>query len=287
MMLLGTVGFVVGLIALLAASVFDIKTREVPDWLNFSLIAFAVGTSIILSIYHGYATVLFNSLLGMAAGLVIGLLMFYTGQWGGGDSKLVIGLGGIIGLGISEIRHGVPLLLVFLINILLVGAVYGLGFSLYKAFTNFKHFKEAAEKKLRSKGVLLIRVILLVVAVLALIFLLATKSLESAVIFGFALSLFLFFYLWAFVTVVEQVCMIKKIKLSKLTEGDWIVGEIMKNKKVILKPSKTGVTLKEMEMLKKKNIKELTIKIGIPFVPSFLIAYVLTYLLGNWLVYLI
>jgi len=287
MMLLGIIGFGVGLLALIAASIFDIKTREVPDWLNFSLIAFAIGTSLILSIYHGYTTIFFNSLLGMAAGLAIGLLMFYTGQWGGGDSKLIIGLAGIIGLGISEIKHGVPLLLVFLINILLVGAVYGLGFSLVKALANFKHFKEAAEKKLRSKGVLVIRVILLTVAVLAFIFLLATKTLESAILFGFCLSLFLFFYLWAFVNVVEQVCMIKKIKLSKLTEGDWIVGEVMKNKKVILKPSKTGVTLKDMAMLKKKNIREITIKIGIPFVPSFLIAYILTFILGNWLIYLI
>lgn len=283
MMLLGVVGFGVGLLALIAASLFDIKTREVPDWLNFGLIAFSVGTSLILSIYHSYPGFLFSSVLGMVAGLAIGLLMFYTGQWGGGDSKLMIGLGGIIGLGVSEIRNGFPLLLVFLVNILLVGAVYGLGFSIYKAVRNHKDFKEAIEKKLRSRGVLVIRIILLLVAISAFIFLLATRSLESALLFGFALSLFLFFYLWAFVTVVEKVCMIKKISLSKLTEGDWIVGDVVKGKKIILKPSKTGVTLKEIEMLKKNKIRDVTIKIGIPFVPSFLIAYILTYLLGNWM----
>ena len=159
MILLGFIGFGVGLLALIAASIFDIKTREVPDWLNFSLIAFAIGSSIILSIYHGYSYILFNSLLGLAAGLAIGLLMFYTGQWGGGDSKLIIGLAGLIGFSFSEFKQGIPLFLIFIINILLVGAVYGLGFSLVKALVNFKHFKEAIEKKLRSKGVLVIRVV--------------------------------------------------------------------------------------------------------------------------------
>lgn len=285
MILLGYIGFGAGLLALIAASIFDMKTREVPDWLNFSLIAFAIGTSLILSIYHGYPHIFFNSLLGLIAGLAIGLLMFYSGQWGGGDSKLIIGLSGLIGLSFSEFKYGIPLLIIFLINILLVGAVYGLGFSIVKALINAKQFKEAVEKKLRSKGILLVRVILLVISIGAFVFLITAKSFGSAVLFGFCLSLFLFFYLWAFVTVVEQTCMIKKIRLSKLTEGDWIVGEVVKNKKVILKPSKTGITLKEISLLKKHKIREITIKIGIPFVPSFLIAYVLVYVLGNWLVW--
>jgi Flp pilus assembly protein protease CpaA len=287
MISLGYVGFGVGLLALIAASIFDIKTREVPDWLNYSLIAFVFGSSLILSIYQGYLHIFFEAVLGLAVGLGIGLLMFYTGQWGGGDSKLIIGLAGLIGFSFSELRNGIPLFFIFIINILLAGAVYGLGFSIVKAIINFKHFKEAAEKKLRSRGVLVIRVVLLVLAIGAFIFLLFTKSVESALIFGFALSLFLFFYLWAFVSVVEQVCMIRKIKLSQLTEGDWLVGDIVKNKKVILKPSKIGVTYKEIALLKKNRIREVTIKIGIPFVPSFLIAYIMTFALGNWLVLLI
>jgi Flp pilus assembly protein protease CpaA len=287
MMLLGIVGFGVGLLALMAASIFDIKTREVPDWLNFSLIAFAIGTSLVLSIYHGYPHIFLDSLLGLAVGLAIGLLMFYTGQWGGGDCKLIIGLSGIIGFSFSEFSQGIPLFLMFLVNILLVGAIYGLGFSIVKALTHYKDFKEAVEKRLRSKEVLVIRVALLIIAVGAFIFLVASKSLESALLFGFCLSLFLFFYLWAFVSVVEKTCMIKKVRVGMLTDGDWVVGEVIKNKKVILKPSKTGITLKDIALLKKMNVREVTIKIGIPFVPSFLLAYILTYLFGNWLMLLL
>jgi Flp pilus assembly protein protease CpaA len=277
------IGLVVGLVALIIGSLFDIKTREVPDWLNYSLIAFAVGSSLILAIYYGYSHIIVNALIGLGVGVAIGLLMFYTGQWGGGDSKLIMGLSALMGFSFSEFNTGVPLFFVFLINILLVGAIYGLSFSLVKALTNYNGFKQAAEEKLRSKKIFWVRVVLLIIAIAALVFLLASRSVESGIAFGLALSLFLFFYLWVFVETVEKTCMIKKIKLSQLTEGDWIVGNVMKNKKILLKPSKTGITLKQMELLKKHRMREITIKIGIPFVPSFLVAYILTFVFGNWL----
>jgi len=280
-------GLIIGLIALIIASIFDIKSREVPDWLNYSLIGFAIGSSLILSIYHGYAHLLVNSLLGLALGLIIGLLMFYTGQWGGGDSKLIIGLSALIGLGVSDFGYGIPLLIIFLINILLVGAIYGLIFSLVKALLNFKEFKQAAEKRLRSKQVFVMRIILLIICISALIFFFATRSIESVVFFLLALALFIFFYIWAFVSVVEKTCMIKQVKVKDLTEGDWVISNVVKNKKIILKPSRIGVTLKQIALLKKHRIRKVIIKIGVPFVPSFLIAYVFTFAIGNWLAYFI
>jgi len=279
----GYVGLAVGLLSLIAASIFDVKTREVPDWLNFSLLAYALASAVILSIYHGYSHIIFDSLLGLAAGLVIGLAMFYSGQWGGGDAKLIIALSALIGISFSELGKEVPLLFIFIINILLVGALYGLGFSLVKAFRNYHAFKEAAEKKLRSKGILIVRVIIFVLGIAAFIFFIATKSLEAGLLFGMIMCFFFFFYLWVFVSAVEKSCMVKEVKTKDITEGDWIVGEVVKDRKIILKPSKIGVTLKEIALLKKNNIREVSVKIGIPFVPSFLIAYVLTFALGNWI----
>lgn len=281
------VGLIVGLVALVIASFSDIKTREVPDWLNYGLVAFAIGSALILSVYHGYWHIIISSLVGLAIGLAIGLLMFYTGQWGGGDSKLIIGLSALIGFSISDLAYGVPLLVIFIINILVVGAVYGLVFTFIKALLNFRKFRQVSEEKLRSKKIIVMRIILLLLGILSLIFLLFTNSIESALIFGLVIILFIFFYLWIFVSTVEKTCMIKKIKVSKLTEGDWILNDVVKKKKVVLKPVKTGVTLKQIAMLKKLRITEVTIKIGIPFVPSFLIAYILTFALGNWLVILI
>ena len=277
----------VGLVALIVASLFDIKTREVPDWLNFSLVAFAIGSALILSIYHGYHHIIINSLLGLALGVAIGLFLFYTGQWGGGDTKLIIGLCALIGLSYSDLGKSIPTIILFLINTLLVGAIYGLAFSFVKAIMNFKKFRQTAEQRLRSKEIFIMRIILLVIGIGAFAFLLISRSIESAFIFGIAMALFLFFYLWAFISIVEKSCMIKEVNVSTLTEGDWIVGEVVKGKKVLLKPAKTGITLKQIEMLKKHRVRKVTIKIGIPFVPSFLIAYILTFAFGNWMAFLI
>ncbi|KYK25473.1 hypothetical protein AYK26_06065 [Euryarchaeota archaeon SM23-78] len=281
------INLVIGFVALAGASLFDIKTREVPDWLNYGLIAFAIGSSLILSIFHGYYHIIINTFIGLGIGLVIGLLMFYTGQWGGGDSKLIIGLSALIGFSISDLGSGFPALVLFFINILLIGAVYGLLFSFVKALIYFKDFKQEFEKKMRTKQILVIRIIILVIGIGAFIFFLSTKSIESIILFSFIIALFIFLYIWAFVSCVEKISMIRKIKVKDLTEGDWIVKDVVKKNKVILKPVRTGITLKQIALLKKHRIRQVTVKIGVPFVPSFLIAYVLTFLLGNWLIYII
>ncbi len=283
------ISLVVGLVALLIASFCDIKTREVPDWLSYSLIIFAVGSALLLGVYHGYPHLIVNSLVGLVIGLVIALAMFYTGQWGGGDSKLIIGLSALIGFSIPELGTGVPLLVIFFVNILFVGAIYGLLFSLVKALTCFKKFRPAIEKSLRRKEVIIARIALLVIGVVAFIFFLATQSMEAVLVFALAMALFVFFYLWAFVSVVEKTCMIKQVKVKELTEGDWIINPIVKKKgkkeRMVLKPTKTGVTLKQIALLKKNNIRKVTIKVGVPFIPSFLVAYILTFVLGNWIMY--
>ena len=109
--------------------------------------------------------------------------------------------------------------------------------------------------------------------------------------FGIVTAMFIFFYLWSFVTVVEKTCMIKDVLVSKLTEGDWIVSDVTKKKgkkeKVVLKPTRTGVTLQQIALLKKNNIRKVAVKIGVPFVPSFLIAYAMTFLFGNWIAFIL
>ena len=97
------VPFVIGLLFLAAASWHDLRTREVPDLLSYGLIVFAAAYGTLKAI------LLWNwqPFLAMAAGelamLLLGLLMFYGGQWGGADSKLLIGMGGLYGLWLGEL----------------------------------------------------------------------------------------------------------------------------------------------------------------------------------------
>ena len=280
-----SLGFAAGFLALLVASAVDIRTREVPDWISYSLITFAIGYSAILSAYHSTWGFLVNALAGFAIGAAIGLLMFYTGQWGGGDSKLIMGVSALFGFsipGMSQI-YGNYELFIFLANTILVGAVYGLLFSTYKATTNFGACKIEARKKLGQRKMAYVRTAIIIILAAGLAYHVLSYTLESMLVFAFAILVAVLFYVSVFLSCVENVCMIKEIEVGKLTEGDWLANDAEKNGKAVVKASKIGLTLEEIAKLRKSSIKKVVVKEGIPFVPSFLIAYILTFLLQNWI----
>lgn len=284
-----SLGLAVGFLSLIIASIWDIKIREVPDWISFSLMFFATGYSLILTVHHANIWFFVNALAGMALGLGIGLLMFYTGQWGGGDSKLMIGICGILGFAIPDVSklHANQEILVFIVNLLLAGAIYGLLFSLGQALLNFKNFKIAATKELENKKNKLFRLVLFCILLLAVIFFTVSRSIESTVLLMGSVGSILLFYMWIMIKSVETTCMIKNTLVKDLTEGDWLVEPVSKANKTIVTPSKTGLTLEEIKTLKENGIKSVTVKNGMPFVPSFLIAYSATLIFGNWLAYLL
>ena len=79
--------------------------------------------------------------------------------------------------------------------------------------------------------------------------------------------------------------MVKKVTPSELTEGDWIIEDIIINKKFIAGKKDLGVSKEQIKELtsffKEGKIKHVTIKTGIPFIPSFLISLLITYFAGN------
>ena len=79
--------------------------------------------------------------------------------------------------------------------------------------------------------------------------------------------------------------MYKQVSVEKLTEGDWIAKDVIIGKKKICGPDDLGATKQHIRQLialkRQKKISNVLIKEGIPFVPSFLIAFVLTYIFGN------
>ena len=88
-------------LAIAVASYTDIRTREVPDWVNYSLLAFGLGGNLLLSIAMKDFSFILYSIAGAAAMFGIACAMYYTGQWGGGDSKLLIGMGAMLGIPFS------------------------------------------------------------------------------------------------------------------------------------------------------------------------------------------
>ena len=80
--------------------------------------------------------------------------------------------------------------------------------------------------------------------------------------------------------------MIRWVDPEKLTEGDWVVQDVVIGGKRICGPKDLGLEMRQIKRLirlkKQKKIKKVLIKYGIPFVPSFLIAFIVTFLYGNF-----
>src|SRR3989344_4694131 len=94
--------YAIAFIALAIASYTDLKTREVPDWINYGLIGIGLSLSLLFSAIYWNFKYFINSVVGLSVFFIIAYIMFYTGQWGGGDSKILMGLGALLGINVFE-----------------------------------------------------------------------------------------------------------------------------------------------------------------------------------------
>ena len=277
-------------IVLLVGSLTDLKTREVPDWVNYGLIISGVSLNLLFSVIYMDVSFIINSLAGLLIFFGFSYLMFRFGQWGGGDSKMLMGLGAMIGI---DVRFRNPQFLSgFFINTLFAGAVYGLLWSIFLAFRNRKKFMKEINKELSRKNFVKIKKIMLTCLALLLAALFFIKVFYAKIVILSAAFLILTtFYVWVFVKAIEKSAMYRLVEPSKLTEGDWIVNDVHIGRQYICGPKDLGIEKRQIrklvEFYKKGKVKKILIKEGIPFVPSFLIAFIITFLLGDPLFWLL
>ncbi len=273
--------FLMAFIALSIGSYTDFKKREVPDWVSYSLIFIGLGIRLLYSAATFDWMFFVYGVIGCIVFIGMALLMFYSGQWGGGDAKILAGIGAVIGLKFSTDS----LLISFVINLLFVGAAYGLVFSVFVAARHHRNFLKKLNYLLSDKKIILKQKIVFIVAALMLASLFFFSGRQSALILLPPLAIVLVFYLWLFVKSVEDSSFYKFVEPNKLTEGDWIVRDVKVKGKYICGPKDLGIEKhqirKLVELRKKNKVKKILIKEGIPFVPTFLITFVLTMLFGN------
>ncbi len=252
------IGLGIALAALVAGSITDLKTREVPDWLNYGLIFTGVGLGVLSSIIFSDISYLFRSLTGLVFFFLIGALLFYTGQWGGGDTKMIMGLGSIIGLNIpwpipSNIQE-TPFMIIFIGATLVSGAIYGLIWTCALSIKRRKECIEGIKKKLSTREAVRTKYICLgSMLILLIAFFLINEFYTRISVIILAIVIPLIFYLSIIIKVTEKVCMIKDVSPKKLTEGEWIEEEIMEDKKLIFKK---GRILSEKDIEKIKDISK-------------------------------
>lgn len=276
---------------LIFGSVTDIRKREVPDWVSFGLIFAGIGLNLLLTIIKGNLSYIINSIAGLLLMYLFALLMYYTGQWGGGDSKVLMGIGALAGFEISfpltemfsswliNPYYSFPFLVYFIIFTMFFGSVYGLIWSLVSAVKKYKDFKKEFLSRLKSPMAVKIKFALIAALGFILFFAFITKDIVLRFFFlAIGLLIALSFYLLIYIKTVEKVCMVKKIMPNNLTEGDWIAEEVKTRGRVIAGPKDLGIEKEQIEKLislkEKGKIKYVLVKEGIPFVPSFLIGFI-------------
>jgi Flp pilus assembly protein protease CpaA len=81
------------LLLLTIAAAFDMKDREIPDWIPLSMLGWVMTATVLGISPYGWLL----SALGLAVGLAFGALVFWLGGFGGGDAKLLAALGATLG----------------------------------------------------------------------------------------------------------------------------------------------------------------------------------------------
>lgn len=258
-----------GFLALFFASITDFRTREVPDLLSYGFLLFSVASGLLKGLVLGS----WQPVLAMLAGLAVlgglGLLLLYSGQWGGADMKLLAALGALFGLWPGQYDA-----LLFLVLLLFAGALYGIGYTLVLAVVHWRSFRPVLREQLDRTGVRWLRRIVLIVCFALLLVALVARGLLPSLV-GFVVLLYVFFWLWVVVRAVESGLLTKEYKVSELTEGDWVTHDVVVKGRTVYTRSDLGITQKDIAALRRAKVKHVTVKEGIPFVPSFLAAFIL------------
>ena len=263
---------VLAIIWIIAASVQDLKQREVANWLSFSLIAFALGFRFFYSVFNvGSSAFFYQGLIGLAIFFIIGNLLYYGRVFAGGDGKLMIALGTVLPFS-ESFWFNMNVFVLFLVVFLITGAIYGFIFSGFLALRNLRGFKKEFNKRIKQSIIMMN-----VITAVAVIIIGSGFIMLNILIFALGVLVLIMPYLYIYAKSVEEACMIKKVAAKNLTVGDWLYQDVRIGKRTI-KANWEGLSDKEIKLIKKHK-KSVLIKQGIPFVPVFLNSFlVLIYL---------
>ena len=255
-----------GLIWIVVAVFQDLRKREIANWLNFSLVIFALGFRFFYCLFEANSFNLFyQGLIGFGIFWGLGNLLYYGKMFAGGDAKLMMSLGAILPF-YENFFNNLEVFLLFFVLFLFAGAIYGLFSMGYYIFSNRKLFRKKFYEKFYDKKYF--NFLILVLGILLMVW-----GFYEVVLFYFGIFVFVIPLLYISAKVVDDNFMLKKVKPSKLAEGDWLYKDVKVGKKVV-KANWNGLSKKEIVLLK-KNKKPVLIKYGVPFAPAFLVSYLI------------
>ncbi len=208
---------------------------------------------------------------------------FRIGQWGGGDLKLLSGIGCVVGFlgGIGYLGDGIiPYYLFYFVNMGIIAFPYAIVYAFVFSFRIREVIFQELRDYLNKKRYTLLFIISFIPSSLA--FLLKLKIL-GLVYLTLPLFVLASLYLKAF----EKAALRETVNTDKLQEGDVLAENLVYDGRIIAsKRDMEGLTteqLKEIQKLsaEKKIPERVTIKTGIKFAPILFIAFLLTVFVGD------
>ncbi|MDD5181737.1 MAG: A24 family peptidase [Candidatus Nanoarchaeia archaeon] len=257
-------------VVLIVASINDLKTREVPDYVSYMLLGIAIILRLLWFVAEGNANIILWAPISFSVLFLFSYLMYRAGQWGGGDVKVMMGLSVLL----SWFPWGtLPFFVDFFLNSLIIGAFYGL---ISVCLIGILHWDKLRKQLLTVDYVLLPAIVIAVILVFRFVPLLFAILISLIIV---AVGLFRYF------RVIESNFLNKEIDVEQLTEGDWLLHDVKVGGKNVVKKRDVGLLtedLKKLRQLKRQGkLKKVSIKVGIPFVPAFLISLIVTLAFGN------
>ncbi|MFH8092513.1 MAG: A24 family peptidase [Candidatus Aenigmatarchaeota archaeon] len=263
------------------AGLIDLKTTEIPDEIPYVMSIAGIIIHIIEAIIlKSFLPIIYSFLAGLGF-LAFGFFMYYTGQWGGGDAKILSAFGFLLAR-VNNDKTYFPFPLSLFFNVFFIGAIYMIVYSVVLSLKERKIWSEFSHDLKSNAGTFLlvnagIFLFLFFTSFLAVKFLLGMKFLEIFLLqIKFLAFIMLLFIIYRFSKIVEEVAFKKKIPVSMLREGD------------VLLESKVweGLTKEQVRKIKKSGVKYVWIKEGVRFGLAFPLALLFTLFLGDGIILL-
>ncbi len=221
------ISFSVAVVGSALAGAFDLKTTEIPDEISLGMVAAGLIINLTWTVVEWNPVYIFQSASIGSVFFTFGLVMYLLGQWGGGDTKVLTGLGTLVpvapifGTQISIF----PFPAALIINIFLVGALYMIVYAGIFSIIN-KGILSDFKKRVKND---LLRILLISSLPLLVLFIGIARA-------GWVLDIFYILLLVPMIALllviirllksVEQMGFMQEISTDKLRPGDMLAEEI-------------------------------------------------------------
>jgi len=261
----------IALIGSFAAGIHDLKTSNIPDKVCWVMIFSGLFIHTVNSFSTGDFSILINSLLFGGLFLAFGLLMYYTGQWGGGDGELLVAIG-ILLPNLSLVKTYFPFAISFFINSFFIGATFSIIYSLILVYKNPKISKKFFIGLMDRK---------IIIMLFSFCFSIFFLFISQFILFAVSILIFILILFQKFSKTIEE-SFYCKIPVSKLKVDD-MLGEDIPRLKLYKKHIK-GLTKDQVKKIRKIR-RYVIIREGIRYGIVFPLTLLFTLLFGDFFLF--